>query len=501
MAASFDLSPYGIKATLTPDFDFAELRKPNKLEVGTRRSGPDGKPTAFILKRVEYKVIEKLGEGTYGAAYKVSAPDGKEYAIKFMTRKMNPEELEALVKESIINILVADASKEQPTGPYAPNLYELAYNPITKEGFIRSELLHNRFDNIVNAFGPVENDTVVPDAISQIASMLRFLFTTLRFNHRDLKGDNVMYAKSPDGKTRWYRFIDFGMSCITWNGLKISGSQWFDEKHSCFKTDRDLSQFIYFIVVYLGRRLSPKLLTHLQSMLVANVGGKHKCVMYKHCPLRGLKDWRTVYNFVDRPNVVIPNADPSIVLQEMNRFRRGEPYLGAPAPPKPIRAPKEPAAAKICPPGKVLNPKTGRCIKAKGSAPGLAPTGPAGLAVDPSLAAAAARPLRPALEDLFEPRPAALPMPPAPAKAKSEKPCSPGKIRNPKTRRCVKATGATARGITRKSRANGKEPCPPGKVLNPKTGRCVNAKGTTAKKAAHNEELLAALMARLRGEE
>ncbi len=473
--ASADLHPFGISAKLTPEFDLNKLQNPKILAKGEHKTNAAGETTSFIMSGIEYKAIEVLGEGTYGKAFKVRDPAGTEFAIKYMTRRLTAEEHGGFVQECIINILVVEASKDAPYGPYAPHLYEVAHNAAKNEVFIRSELLKNRFDNIVNAFGPVENDTVVPDALNQVAGMLQYLFTALRFNHRDLKGDNIMYAKSPDGRSRWYRFIDFGMSCITWNGLKISGNQWFDKKHSCFKKDRDLSQFIYYIVMYLSRKLSPALVDHLKKMLTASIGEKHKCVMYEHCPSKGLKDWKSVYNFVDRTNVVIPNADPTVVVQEMGRFMRGEPYVGAPKvlTLKPAPAPKEPPAAKVCPPGKVLNPKTGRCINAKGSAPGLAAPGAAGLALDPSVAAAA---------------------------APGEKPCSPGKIRNPKTRRCVKATGATAKAITRKSRANGKEPCPPGKVLNPKTGRCVNAKGSTAKKA-HNDELLAALMARLRGEE
>jgi hypothetical protein len=38
------------------------------------------------------------------------------------------------------------------------------------------------------------------------------------------------------------------------------------------------------------------------------------------------------------------------------------------------------------------------------------------------------------------------------------KPCPPGKVRNPDTKRCVKVKTP--------------KPCPPGKVRNPKTGRC-----------------------------
>ena len=69
---------------------------------------------------------------------------------------------------------------------------------------------------------------------------------------------------------------------------------------------------------------------------------------------------------------------------------------------------------KICPSEKIINPKTGRCIKKK-------------------------------------------------EKKTSKKECPPGKIINPKTGRCIK----------KKEKKTSKKECPPGKIINPKTGRCI----------------------------
>ena len=68
-----------------------------------------------------------------------------------------------------------------------------------------------------------------------------------------------------------------------------------------------------------------------------------------------------------------------------------------------------------CPPGKIRNPKTGRCINNKTK--------------------------------------------------KTQQECPPGKIRNPKTGRCIN-------NKTKKTQ----QECPPGKIRNPKTGRCINNK-------------------------
>jgi GH24 family phage-related lysozyme (muramidase) len=68
-----------------------------------------------------------------------------------------------------------------------------------------------------------------------------------------------------------------------------------------------------------------------------------------------------------------------------------------------------------------------------------------------------------------------------------QKPCAPGKTRNPKTGRCVAddnkkpcAPGKTRNPKTGRCVAdNNKKPCAPGKTRNPKTGRCVANNGKT----------------------
>jgi len=86
---------------------------------------------------------------------------------------------------------------------------------------------------------------------------------------------------------------------------------------------------------------------------------------------------------------------------------------------------KSPTSPKKCPEGKVLNPKTGRCILIK-NATKKSPTSPT-----------------------------------------SPKKCPEGKVLNPKTGRCILIKNATKKSPTSPKK------CPEGKVLNPKTGRCI----------------------------
>jgi len=94
-----------------------------------------------------------------------------------------------------------------------------------------------------------------------------------------------------------------------------------------------------------------------------------------------------------------------------------------------------------CPPGKIRNPKTGRCIKAR------------------------TKTQKNTLKNLA-------------AKAPKDKPCPPGKERNPKTGRCRKIARKTAKVVKIKSKPTSPpaKDCGPGRVWNQKTKRCNKVK-------------------------
>ncbi len=231
--------------------------------------------------------------------------------------------------------------------------------------------------------------------------------------------------------------------------------------------------------------------------------------MEKFCPRYRFRTWRNVYDFVDRPNVSIPGSMPDFVAANMNRFMRGDPFVApAPALPAPAFAGPVVAApvAKVCPPGKILNPKTRRCVKAL-------PVAALGAKVCPP-----GKILNPKTRRCVKVRPAAA--------APAVKICQHGKVMNPKTGRCVKATGAAGKAAIQRarlllapssnsSRSSGfsnspipyadsdlystdssvapvpppKKFCPPGKILNPKTMRCVNEKGGVARRINKTKKL------------
>lgn len=445
----------GLTYDLTPESDLAADLTYHIIRSARKFPNPDGSIHSITFgngaSAKKYTVVEKLGEGTYGAAYKATGPDGKLYAVKHIKKSLdNHAMLAAFLRECMIQVMIVLYTEALPNGPYAPRLFHIGYDVVTAEGFLCAEMLYNRFDNLMSALKPEDNDVVVPDVLIQLSDILEFLKDTFRFNHRDLKSDNIMYSKR--GAKRLFRLIDFGFSCLTWNGVKVSGSWWFDHEVShgrvitrnCFKVDRDLAQLVFELRMYQRAYLSAALKATFDQILKAVRKGK-KCSMIPigkgDCSAYGLRDWRSSYDFVDDSDVHIPYGSPSMIKQEMDNYLEDRPF-GTGIVPEP---------AHICPPGKVYNARTRRCVKAPAVAPGA----------DPLLA-----------------------------------PCPPGKIRNPVTRRCIKNKGpgavaavvaaglpaAVAIPAVAVAPSAHAAPCPPNKVLNPATGKCVLRDGAIGKK-------------------
>ena len=318
--ASFDLRPFGLNLTLTPRTNFADLTLSLLLRSAEMKNTLLGDPSSITLQGVVYKIDKIAGEGSYGRVFRVTDPKGQKYAIKEITDKLyDSRDVQVFMKECVIQILLAEESKAQPDGPYVCSLYELAYDKETHHAYIRSEWMRNSLEHLIEANNRTQNDTLVPDAIVQTMQMLQFFGQRLQFNHRDLKGDNIMYVK--DGSRRVFKLIDFGMSCLTWNGLTIHGGSYFKDTKPCFRQHRDASQFVYYLFVKFQDILSSELKTALAQTIVANVGN-HTCAMTRDCPANGLTSWRTVYDFLNRPNVSVPKGSPFEIEYAMQQFQK-----------------------------------------------------------------------------------------------------------------------------------------------------------------------------------
>lgn len=459
----YDLTP---ESNLAADLTYHILRSARKFP------NPDGSIHSISFgsgpSRKTYTIVEKLGEGSYGAAYKATGPDGRIYAVKHIKESLdNHAMLSAFIRECMIQAIIVLYTEGLPNGPYAPRLYHMGYDPVTSEGFLCAEVLHNRFDNLIQVLTPAENNIVVPGALIQLSNILENLKDSFRFNHRDLKTDNIMYSKR--GAERLFKLIDFGFSCLTWKGVKISGSWWFDREvehgkvitRNCFKVDRDLGQLVYYLKLYETPYLSPRLNEIITKILEETAIKGKKCSIFPTLPRLfggtgrktcvGITGWKSSYDFFDKSDVHVPYGTPSMIKREMENFLADRPFGTGGSPPLPDVLPAVAEPPKICPPGKIYNARTRRCVKAPAIAPGA----------DPLLA-----------------------------------PCPPGKIRNPVTRRCIKNKGpgavvaVVAAGLPADvaipaiavAPSVHAAPCPLNKVLNPATGKCVLRDGAIGKK-------------------
>jgi serine/threonine protein kinase len=353
-----DLRPYGIEATLAESSKQADFVSYTVSPGKHYTVSTGGAAKLFVIDGTRYDVLETLGSGTFGTTYRAKSTTGPEIAIKLIKKLFTDDKKHAFISESIMQIVLAEASKGEVNGPYVPTVFKVALNEANGFGYICSELMRNTLNSLIKAYTPADNDVVIPDALKKISNVLTFFYKKFKFNHRDLKSDNVMYVRV--GTERIFKLIDFGFSCLTiptsGNPLQIKGGDYFDESATCFKIDRDLSQLMYGIVKYC-KTLSDPLKKRLSDMLIANVK-RHTCRMADGCPKDKLEEWVDSYNFLNRRNVHLPFGSPHRVQEQMALFQSGAPFNRAILKPKP----------KPCPPGTTKHPRTGRCVKDGGLA-------------------------------------------------------------------------------------------------------------------------------------
>lgn len=329
------------------------------------------------------------------------------------------------MKESIQQIIIAKHTQSFTNGPYAPNVYKIAYDGYHKEAFIVSDLMDNTVWNLISSSKPEDNDNYVPFILAQTSAQLIKLQNDLKFNHRDLKTNNLMYKKNPDD-TFNIKFIDYGFTCLTWNGMFISGGNYFKDSPTCYRETRDIIQLITSILWFHKTYLSAELIKRLESILKAKHGVSSRTFT------NYMSAWTNSYKLLDRNNYVFEYGKPLTVFEEMERFSSGKPFEGhkritRKSPKKPAVVAHAPVPGDICPPEKIMNPATRRCVLRSGAIGRKLEKEQAAPAVPVVAAPAAAGPVT--------------------AVAAATDDCPPGKIRNPKTRRCVKRDGAIGKKL------------------------------------------------------
>jgi serine/threonine protein kinase len=248
----------------------------------------------------------------------MSETSGDLCAIK-VQKYTSPEEFQDFVKEAIMNIILENASQTQPHGPYVQRFYEIAHDALHKLMFMRIESLDGTLGDLIGAHTPDENDTLIPNALQQIAVISEFLQTNLAMNHRDMKSNNIMY--SMHGVLPRVKLIDLGFSCMTYNGIHISGQGSFPATRACNRKSRDLSFLLMELLMDFTDKMTPKLYETLRGLLRFKTP-RSECQMNSFCAEEGLHEWINSYNFLNRKNIENPHTTPKEIKAQMSEFTK-----------------------------------------------------------------------------------------------------------------------------------------------------------------------------------
>lgn len=452
-AHQLDLSPFGIHMTLRKgiNIDLALANVHIKEGFFSRSQGK------FTFPSGEYSVGSYMGEGTYAQTFQaVDARTSQAFVVKVVKPRSDMRaHISNTLKECIIHILLERESQRQPEGPFVPRFYEVAYDAEHRNILIRMERLYGTLADKYNGATSEQNDANVLESLAGLAHVLDFFYGRLRFNHRDLKSDNVMYNYGPDGKIV-VKLIDFGFACVTWHGVAISGASYFAVTDPCYLPSRDLTQYVYEIYVDYRVRFSAGIRAMLEDILTFELKGGNVCRLFRGCKAgrQEVRGWTDTYNFLKSRSVKNPKAVPLAVYERVMKMLGRTPRGHAITPIEVVPRTGLSQETVKCLPEQVMNPKTRRCVRRSGAV---------GRRIMRATQRRSPSPLDPAFKRVQRRL--------ATAKLK---PCGPGKERNPVTRRCVKRvpTGAKPRPVKRRGTEKLK-PCKEGQVRNPVTRRCI----------------------------
>jgi serine/threonine protein kinase len=365
-SSSISLERYGLYITLEKGVPLTEqLYNTSYIKKGSFSHSQ----ARFDLPSGSYSMVGELGQGTYGKIYQaISSIDNTAYAIKVMT----PRRIADTIKEAVIHILLERESETQAGGPFVPRFFEIAYDPERNLLLLRIERMHGNLSQLYQRATAEQNDSVVPETVADLAHILQFFYTRLQFNHRDLKSDNIAFVRTAGGKNH-IKLIDFGFGCLKWKGIQISGAQYFSVDMKCYIPSRDLSQFLYELLLGFRRNFSARLVHSIEELLRFPLS-KKLCDKLKRCKNGQIAihelwknesdPWTPIYDFLNHSSIRNPKTTPAHVHSQMLQ------YMGY----KPSRTTSivKPSIdtrtilEKQCMPEQIYNPKTRRCVRRDG---------------------------------------------------------------------------------------------------------------------------------------
>ena len=357
--------------------------------------GDGGYAQVFKGRRGIFKLA---GDISGGAMNLVKTESFKEVCIKEVAMNITPDEdvatphtrektyedeILAILYEAFLHALLYKTLEAEGFPSAVPYLYEVVAHTKTKAlpknpcdfksvwmtmEFIQGSTLENYFRRhfipVHKAYRPSsltvrtqekKNELLLLDVMIQLAFYLQILQEKVRFNHRDMKINNV-FIRYHGIREGWKRnltipvlgewacrtdtvLIDFGFSCISCGegfenprATLIGAGSWFKPEHDCLKYGRDLAQFLYSIHCFfpLQDYISPALYKILHRVMRAEKAGhsvdllkgldsKGNPITSAHVP-RTIQFNHGIYIFLRESDVDVPECRPSAFFEAIKPF-------------------------------------------------------------------------------------------------------------------------------------------------------------------------------------
>lgn len=280
-----------------------------------------------------------------------------------LREKYYESEIQAVINEALIHAIISKTLQAEGYPTQVPLLYEVVaktstLNPKSTVDFesiwiimeyVNGCTLQKFLSRNLMRHATQHNETVLLDILIQLSFYINLLQSKLRFNHRDLKINNVFvrfHSKSDNWKqilpyNEGYTciqnilMIDFGFSCVACESdsrsTKIGAGSWFKMEDDCLKYGRDLGQFLYSLhaTFPLKEYISEELFEILYNSVKTEQHGKpinlfhgfdiHGKSLGPVCPST-IPFNDGIYVFLRNKAIDIPGCTPHILLEKLYKY-------------------------------------------------------------------------------------------------------------------------------------------------------------------------------------
>jgi serine/threonine protein kinase len=276
------------------------------------------------------------------------------------------DEIHAILYEAFIHALLCKTMEAAGFIGVVPRMYEVVATTKTQSEtkasdyeslwitmeFIEGQTLEKYLASHLKRESYAQNERLLKDVIIQLAFYLHILQEKIRFNHRDLKVNNVFVRHTasdwsqtlalPHGTSYVCQhsivLIDFGFSCIACGpdgtGSLVCAGSWFKPADICLKYGRDLAQFLYslhclyYLPNYVSRPFFDKIYNSMYTSyngriinLLHGVNASGEPLPSPHT-LEPITFNDGIYMFLREPAIDMPGCTPSVLLERMAAVNR-----------------------------------------------------------------------------------------------------------------------------------------------------------------------------------